>query len=815
MSGVTNKLIDAASQARERNSVLVEALLDDLRQQHERALQILIYSETDRSLVKCRINDLIDECARWCASIAALGELTPRMLDLISGLGERLSVPLVTAALTSQGLAAEGLEATDLIVTDSTFGSAEPRMDMTEERCERRLRPLLRKGVIPIVTGFISADEKGSLTTLGRGGSDYSATIVASALKANEVIIWTDVDGILTADPHLVPSAVPIPEISYREASELAHYGAKVLHPKTLRPVMEDGIPVWIRNTFSPAKKGTKITPIGSTNVGGVKALTAVKNAAAIKAGALIQSGVQDVLLRMLAAAKTIRADVLMGAQSSEYDISMVVPAAAGVRMLEALRREFQAEVAPGALEQMNVDSDVAIITVVGEDLRAVRSIVGRAIDELRRNNLRVLAKAQGVCNVSFVVLRKDFDEALATTHREFERSPQKKPQGSVFRSGESLDPAHVVHIRAEDDLPHASFSASTPEFDDSALDEETFRQMIAYERKRTERSRKPVLLMLLELGDGLSGEACGRVLGNILSALSQATRDTDVTGWYRRRSVAGIMFTEMGMDDPGVIMATMIHRVGETLRFSLSLEKASQINISLHVFPESWNQEASIGNPRLYPDLEHREQSNRRTLALKRAMDVIGSLAAIVFLAPLFALVACLVKISSRGPILFAQERIGQFGKPFMFLKFRSMYANNDPKIHQDFMKKVISGHHQKGSKMENDPRITRVGRYLRKSSLDELPQFFSVLKGDMSLVGPRPPLPYEVQEYDLWHRRRVLEVKPGITGLWQVTGRSRLRFDEMVRLDLQYVRTWSPWLDLKILFKTPVAVVRGGDAF
>ena len=129
--------------------------------------------------------------------------------------------------------------------------------------------------------------------------------------------------------------------------------------------------------------------------------------------------------------------------------------------------------------------------------------------------------------------------------------------------------------------------------------------------------------------------------------------------------------------------------------------------------------------------------------------------------------------------------------------------------------MKKVISGDHQKGSKMENDPRITRDGRFLRKSSLDELPQFLSVLKGDMSLVGPRPPLPYEVKEYDIWHRRRVLEVKPGITGLWQVTGRSRLRFDEMVRLDLQYVRTWSPWLDLKILFKTPLAVIRGGDAF
>jgi lipopolysaccharide/colanic/teichoic acid biosynthesis glycosyltransferase len=199
----------------------------------------------------------------------------------------------------------------------------------------------------------------------------------------------------------------------------------------------------------------------------------------------------------------------------------------------------------------------------------------------------------------------------------------------------------------------------------------------------------------------------------------------------------------------------------------------------------------------------------------MKRMIDIVGSAFAIVLFAPVFLLVAALVKLGSKGPILFTQERVGQFGKPFPFLKFRSMYANNDPKIHQEFMKQVISGNHDKGSKMENDPRITRIGGFLRKSSLDELPQFFSVLKGDMSLVGPRPPLAYECQEYDIWHRRRVLEVKPGITGLWQVKGRSRLRFDEMVRLDLQYVRTWSLWLDIKIMLKTPISVLRGGDAF
>lgn len=347
-------------------------------------------------------------------------------------------------------------------------------------------------------------------------------------------------------------------------------------------------------------------------------------------------------------------------------------------------------------------------------------------------------------------------------------------------------------------------------------LDEASFRRMIALERKRTERSRKPVLLMLLDAGNCLPFDKNGRVLSNILSALSLSTRDTDVTGWYKGHSVVGVMFTEISMDDHGAILGTMMNRVSQTLRNNLSLEKFSQISISLHVYPEDWDHETSPGNPVLYPDLVHRAEAQRGALAIKRLMDIVGSLVAIILFAPLFVVVAAAVKFGSKGAILFKQERIGQFGKPFTFLKFRSMYANNDPKIHREFMKRVISGNHDKpGSKMTDDPRITRVGRLLRKSSLDELPQFFSVLKGDMSLVGPRPPLAYECQEYDIWHRRRVLEVKPGLTGLWQVKGRSRVKFDDMVRLDLQYVNTWSLWLDTKILLKTPLAVLLGGDAF
>lgn len=355
-----------------------------------------------------------------------------------------------------------------------------------------------------------------------------------------------------------------------------------------------------------------------------------------------------------------------------------------------------------------------------------------------------------------------------------------------------------------------------------SVLAEEPFHRMIALERKRTERSGSPFLLMLLDGGNCLPTDKSGKVLSEFLAALSLATRETDVTGWYKRDSIIGVMFIDIGAEDRESILGTMMSRVSETLRHNLNLEKFSQISISMHVFPEEWNQESTHGNPTLYPDFANRNQAQRFSRLVKRGIDILGSAAALMLLSPFFFAVALLVKLSSKGPILFKQDRLGQFGKTFTFLKFRSMYANNDRKIHQEFMKRVIKGDHDGSAeggekpvyKMTNDPRITRIGAILRKTSLDELPQFINVLRGDMSLVGPRPPIAYECHEYDIWHRRRVLEVKPGITGLWQVRGRSRVRFDDMVRLDLQYVRTWSLWLDLQILAQTPRALF-GNDAF
>jgi lipopolysaccharide/colanic/teichoic acid biosynthesis glycosyltransferase len=360
---------------------------------------------------------------------------------------------------------------------------------------------------------------------------------------------------------------------------------------------------------------------------------------------------------------------------------------------------------------------------------------------------------------------------------------------------------------------------------DHDILTAEIFRRMIALERKRSERSRKPFMLLLLDMGERLSCEKNGKTPGKILSALSLSTRETDITGWYEENCAVGVVFTEITWKDKNSIPSTIIARVTEKLRSNLTAEQFGQLSISFHIFPEDWDQEGDRppGNPMLYPDLSQREDERKLSRAMKRMMDILGSVLALVLFSPIFLLSALAIKVTSKGPVFFQQRRVGQRGKSFVFLKFRSMYVNNDAGVHKEYVQQLIAGKadkqpsHGDGEgvyKLTQDSRITRVGAFLRKTSVDELPQFINVLKGEMSLVGPRPPVPYEVAAYDIWHRRRLLEAKPGITGLWQVCGRSRVKFDDMVRLDLQYARRWSPWMDVKILARTPGAVMLGDGA-
>jgi len=315
-------------------------------------------------------------------------------------------------------------------------------------------------------------------------------------------------------------------------------------------------------------------------------------------------------------------------------------------------------------------------------------------------------------------------------------------------------------------------------------------------------------------------------VLTRILSALSCSTRETDIVGWYRGSAILGVIFTEVREAERNALQSLVLAKLSEALRSSLGAEDVDQIRISFHFFPENWDKPntSRLSDEKLYPDLFERNEARKYRHVVKRVMDIVGSVVALILFCPLFALIALTIKLTSKGPVLFKQTRIGQYGTIFTFLKFRSMMPANDPGIHREYVKRFIIGEVDSDRsgrsqnvvyKIQEDPRITRVGKFLRKTSLDELPQFINVLKGDMSLVGPRPPIPYELEVYHAWHRRRVLEVKPGITGLWQVDGRSRTKFDDMVRMDLRYARMWSPWLDLMILLRTPRAVLSGDGAY
>lgn len=355
---------------------------------------------------------------------------------------------------------------------------------------------------------------------------------------------------------------------------------------------------------------------------------------------------------------------------------------------------------------------------------------------------------------------------------------------------------------------------------------EDMFRKVLSLERKRSERSRQRFVLMLVHTGNLLQAECGGAILGAVTKVLSTCTRETDLSGWYKKDCVVGVICTELGSGSMNSILSGLHSRVSSAMRDNLHLEQMNMIHVSFHVYPDDLDLENG-GRPadtRLYPDLRPQDIATKASRVAKRTIDILGSACALLLLTPLLIVIAAVIKLTSKGPILFKQQRVGQYGVRFIFLKFRSMHFQTDAKIHRDYVRQLISAKEEDDRqpdgdrgvyKMKDDPRVTPVGRFLRKTSLDELPQFFNVLTGEMSLVGPRPPIPYEVEAYDIWHRRRFLEAKPGITGLWQVEGRSRIKFDEMVRLDLKYAKTWSPWLDIKILLRTPAAVLRGDGAY
>lgn len=346
------------------------------------------------------------------------------------------------------------------------------------------------------------------------------------------------------------------------------------------------------------------------------------------------------------------------------------------------------------------------------------------------------------------------------------------------------------------------------------------FRRAIRREKGRTERSRSPFILMLVDAGPLLVQRPA--VLPGMLSAIGASTRDTDVVGWYETGAVLGVIYTEVTPVGVTQQAEVLLERCKLALSRNLPPEAMERVGLSIHICPED-EAVPGMGPVRLASPIDDEMDGESRTAALfvKRAMDILGSLFALILFSPVLIAVAIAVKVSSKGPVLYLQQRVGLKGRTFTFIKFRSMKTDNDPAIHRAYVEQFINRNASADRdgqkplfKIPNDPRVTRVGAFLRRTSLDEFPQFYNVLKGEMSLVGPRPPIPYEVNRYDAWHKRRYLSVKPGLTGLWQVHGRSRTTFDEMVRLDLLYARTWTIWGDIKILLQTPFAVINGDGA-
>jgi lipopolysaccharide/colanic/teichoic acid biosynthesis glycosyltransferase len=351
-------------------------------------------------------------------------------------------------------------------------------------------------------------------------------------------------------------------------------------------------------------------------------------------------------------------------------------------------------------------------------------------------------------------------------------------------------------------------------------IGEGLFKDVLIREQKRSNRFEESFVLVVVSCRDRQSDASMWK---RIVKGLSAAKRDTDVLGWLEEDSAIGLIVPELGGVDAS-FARDVESRVQASLATVLDADARADLSIAIHRHDGSHSPAADPERDvaAAIPAALHVSVGDIVRSGLKRGLDIAASAALLFLLSPLFALIAILMKLKSPGPIFFGQARVGESGKPFTMFKFRTMHVNNDPSIHQAFVSQFIKAGAPNGGdagadapfKIVNDPRVTSIGRILRSTSLDELPQFWNVLRGDMSLVGPRPALRYEVEQYKPWHYRRVLEAKPGITGLWQVSGRSRTTFDDMVRLDLRYAKKSSAWTDIKILLATPRAVIMGKGA-
>ncbi len=422
LSGVTDGLTRGALTAAGGDDRTYRTVAVELQAHHHRVIDSLFPKGMERSSLLRRVDECLSEFTTLCHSIRILGEVTPRAMDAVTSLGERVSARILAALLRLMGEESEDFDATRLIVTDRTFQNAVPLIKPTRTRVTVLLAPLFKRRVIPVVTGFIGATEDGVTTTLGRGGSDYTAAILGDCLDADEVWTFTDVDGVMTADPRIVPDARVIPILSYSEVGELAYFGAKVLHPRAIRPVIEREIPLWVKNTFHPERPGTRIVRESRNTHGTVKAVTAIDHLSMVTVEGRGMIGVPGIAARTFAAVASQGTSVLMISQaSSEQSICFVIPTKTAPQVIRTLEKKLEHELARRDIDRIWPLDDVVVVTAVGVGMRGTPGVSARLFGALGRSGINVIAIAQGSseCSISLVVIAADADKAIRQIHKE------------------------------------------------------------------------------------------------------------------------------------------------------------------------------------------------------------------------------------------------------------------------------------------------------------------------------------------------------------------------------------------------------------
>ena len=433
MSKITDLLLDTLRHAEGGDQAGLETNLATLRDRHEQTARELVPGDGQQELVEA-IRTLLGEFQRIAQGIMMLGERPPRSVDEAVAIGERLSALMMATYLESQGIPARAVNAAGVIVTDPVFGNATPLLDPTRKKVQEILRPLLDARVLPVVTGFNGATLDGRPTTLGRGGSDFSASILTYALDASELWIWTDVDGIMTADPRLVSDAAVLSEVTYGEAAELAYNGAKVLHPRTLAPLVEKQVPVWSKNSFNLQAAGTKIVPKVDVPPG-ARAVTSMANVTLISvepaSGEI--SGTR-IMARALDALALVDVEVLAFSSSSyRQSFCFLVRKDELNKALLCLEEGLSLELAHGYVKPLEIDENVGLLAIVGEGMRGMSGTAGRVFTAISRENVNIIAIAQGSSEltISIVVRRDGLEKAVKAVHEECRMGELARSPGS------------------------------------------------------------------------------------------------------------------------------------------------------------------------------------------------------------------------------------------------------------------------------------------------------------------------------------------------------------------------------------------------